>query len=548
MPKHLSSSPAVSNSERVDHQPFEAQSTAPGSSEMGIDGRRDFVLEAEARFRGAFNASAIGMALVSLDGRFLQVNPALCAIADYEEHELLQTTLPEITLPEDIGTDGDLVRQLLANDIPSYQIEKRYLRQDGEVIWGRLTVSLVRDTTGTPLYFVTQFQDITPYKAIGAKLREAEARYRRLVEQIPAAVHVDAADRLGAHTYVSPRIESLLGYSPEEWLGTRDMWLQLVHPDDLDRVRTTIESALVTKQPFQLECRLLARDGQYVWIEDQAALMRDELGIDQYWQGFMVDITDRKLAEAELRAAKEAAEEASRVKSVLLSMASHELRTPLTIITGYVELLTSSAGALGPEEREFLDVIQSSAATLTTLINDLLDLARIEAQRLRLAVHPVDVGALLEKVHRMVAAQAAAKEIDLRLELAPDTPMAAADPDRLQQVLLNLVGNAVKFTSRGSVRSSVRAHEGGVEITIMDTGIGIAPEALSRIFDVFQQADSGMARKFGGSGLGLAIVKRLVELHGGTISVESTEGVSSTFTVWLPEFTAEHATRREPSL
>ncbi len=395
--------PSLSTSERVGPRAIELQPDVRASAETGIDGRRDFVVEAEARFRGAFNASAIGMALVSLDGRFLQVNPALCSIVAYEEHDLLQTTLPAITHPEDIESDDDLVRQLLANDIPSYQIEKRFLRPDLEVIWGRLTVSLVRDTAGAPLYFVTQFQDVTPYKAIGAKLREAEARYRRLVEQIPAAVHVDAADRLGFHTYVSPRIESLLGYSPEEWLTTPDMWLQLVHPDDRDRVRVTIDNALATKQPFQLECRLLARDGHYVWIENQAALMRDEIGIDQYWQGFMVDITDRKRAEAELRAAKEAAEEASRVKTVLLSMASHELRTPLTIITGYVELLASSADTLGGEEREFLEVIQTSTASLTTLINDFLDLARIEAHHLKLAIDGVDVGELLEKVHRMVA-------------------------------------------------------------------------------------------------------------------------------------------------
>jgi PAS domain S-box-containing protein len=525
---------------------MEPRQTARASAEPGIDGRRDYILEAEARFRGAFNASAIGMALVSLDGRFLQVNPALCSIVAYAEHDLLQITLPAITHSEDTERDGDLIQQLLANEIPSYQIEKRYLRQDGEVIWVRLTVSLVRDTTGTPLYFVSQFQDITPYKAIGAQLREAEARYRRLVEQIPAAVHVDAADRVGAHTYVSPRIEALLGYSPEEWLETPNMLLQLVHPDDLDRVQVTMANAMATKQPFQLECRLLARDGNYVWIEDQAALIRDELGSDAYWQGFMVDITDRKQAEVALRAAKEAAEEASRVKTVLLSMASHELRTPLTIITGYVELLSSSADALGGEEREFLEVIQASTASLTTLINDLLDLARIEAHRLKLAIDRVDAGELLEKVHRMIAAQAAAKGIDLAIDLTPDVPKVAADPERLLQILLNLVGNAVKFTSQGSVRSSVRAHAGGIEIKVTDTGIGIAPEALPHIFDVFQQADSGMSRKFGGSGLGLAIAKRLVELHGGTITVESTEGVSSTFTVWLPEFSEPSDTRELP--
>jgi two-component system, sensor histidine kinase and response regulator len=504
------------------------------------DKQRDLAAEAEARFRGAFNASAIGMALVSLDGRFLQVNPALCTIVGYDEDELLLKTSQDITHPDDLEVDLDAIQQLLAGNIPSYQIEKRYLRKDEEIIWGRLTVSLVRDAAGFPLYFVAQLQDITPYKAIGAKLREAEARYRRLVEQIPAAVHVDAADALGSPVYISPRVESLLGYTPEEWLATPDMWLQLSHPDDRERIQAEITKASANKQSFQVEGRFVTRDGRVVWIRDQAALVRDEDGVGQYWQGFMVDITDRKLAETELQAAKEAAEEASRVKSVLLSMATHELRTPLTIISGYVELLTSSKTALSAEEREFLDVIQTSTETLTTLVNDLLDLARLEGQRLKLAIRPVDVGDLVEKVHRMVAAQAAVKGIGLPIEIAPDVPTVAADPDRLQQVFLNLVGNAVKFTPYGYVRSTVRAVDDGVEITVADTGIGIAPEALPRIFDVFEQADSGMARKFGGSGLGLAIAKRLVEMHAGRIAVESTAGVGSRFTVWLPEMCTDH--------
>ena len=332
---------------------------------------------------------------MSLDGRFFQVNPALCLIVAYEEHELLQTTLPAITHPEDIESDDELVRRMLANDIPSYQIEKRYPAPGP------------RGHLGPPDGFVGPRYGWSP-----ALLRHPVPEHHSLQgdrsqatrggSALPPPGGANSGGRTrrcrgasGYDTYVSPRIEALLGYSPEEWLTTPDMWLQLVHPDDCDRVQATLDNALATKQPFQLECRLLARDGQYVWIENQAALMRDEMGVDQYWQGFMVDITERKRAEAELRAAKEAAEEASRVKRVLLSMASHELRTPLTIITGYVELLASSADSLGSEEREFLEVIQTSTASLTTLVNDLLDLARIEAQRLKFATHPVDVGELV---------------------------------------------------------------------------------------------------------------------------------------------------------
>jgi signal transduction histidine kinase len=215
-------------------------------------------------------------------------------------------------------------------------------------------------------------------------------------------------------------------------------------------------------------------------------------------------------------------------------MATHELRTPLTIISGYVELLAASAARLTPEEREFLDLTQSSTKALGDLVDNLLDLARIEAGRLELVVRAVDVRETIARVHRMVAGQAVAKGLEVQLDVASGLPLAAADPDRLFQVLLNLVSNAVKFTERGHVRSTARAAGSGVEIAVTDTGIGIAREVVGCIFDEFRQADAGTTRKFGGSGLGLAIAKRLVEMHGGAIAVTSEVGAGSTFTVWLP--------------
>jgi two-component system, sensor histidine kinase and response regulator len=497
--------------------------------------------ESEERFRGAFDGAPIGMALVACDGRFLQVNPALCGILGYDEAALLATSFPEITAPADRDADRELVRQLLADEITTYQIEKGYIRQDGEVICGRLTVSLVRDAAGEPRYFVAQIQDITPYKAAGRALRDAEARYRALVEQIPAVVYVDRPEPLSASDYISPRIEALLGYTQEEWLTTPDWWLTYVHPDDRERILAELAKAHETSESIHLEYRFVARDGRVVWVQDEGELIRDEDGVPQYWQGFIVDITDRKQAEEELRAAKEAAEEASRLKSAFLSMATHELRTPLTIISGYVELLAASNTRYTAEEREFLDITRTSIQTLTSLVNDLLDLARIEAGRMELEVTAVDVAEAIERVRRMVAAQAAAKGIGLEVETASDTSPVAADPDRLVQILLNLVGNAVKFTERGGVRVTARPADHGVEIAVADTGIGIPPEVLPRIFDEFRQADAGTTRKFGGSGLGLAIAKRLVGLQAGTISVESDVGVGTTFTVWLPAATRQEA-------
>ena len=314
----------------------------PGARNNAQDGG-NVLQEDEARFRRAFDAASIGMALVSCDGRLLHVNPALCDIVGYTPDELLAKTFPDITHPDDLAADLALERQLLAGEINAYQIERRYHRKGGQVICGRLTVSLVRDLRDDPLYFVAHIQDITPFKAAGAALREAEARYRTLVEKLPAAVYVDAADALGAPLYISSRIESLLGYTADEWLATGGLWVRRLHPDDRERVLEEIAKANETGELIHLEYRFLARDGRIVWVHDQASLVRDDEGRGQYWQGFMVDITDRKLAEEELREAKEAAEESSRLKSAFLSMATHELRTPLTIISGYVE--HSSPGA-----------------------------------------------------------------------------------------------------------------------------------------------------------------------------------------------------------
>ena len=392
----------VTERKRAERQLRAAKETAEGANSA--------LRESEERFRGAFNGASIGMALVSPEGRFLEVNRALCGILGYTEDELLAKTFQDLTHPDDLQADADLERQLLANEITTYQVEKRHLCKDGHHAWVRMTVSLVHDAMGDPLYFVYQMQDITPYKAAGAALREAEARYRTLVEQIPAAVYVDPADALGSPLYVSPRVETLLGYAPEEWLAMSDLWIERLHPEDRELVLAELARVNQTGESLSLEYRFLARDDREVWVRDEVALVRDEHGTPKYWQGFMVDITDRKRAEEDLRAAKEAAEEASRLKSAFLRMATHELRTPLTLVSGYVELLASSTAArLTQDEREFIDIAQAGTKTLSRLVDDLLDLARIEAGRLDLAIRAVDIGEAIKQVHRMVSVQAAAK-------------------------------------------------------------------------------------------------------------------------------------------
>jgi signal transduction histidine kinase len=241
-----------------------------------------------------------------------------------------------------------------------------------------------------------------------------------------------------------------------------------------------------------------------------------------------------RLTEAAAVAARAAAEDAHRVKSALLTTTTHELRTPLTAIIGYASLLEGSLGAVG-RDSDARDAAQitRSAEHLNALVNDLLDAAKIQAGKLTLHVEGVDLGTLVAEVVAQMSPVGDAKGISLKTDV-PAALQVAADALRLRQVLFNLVGNAVKFTDRGTVTVTARPIVGGVEVTVADTGIGISPEALPHVFDEFRQADAATTRRFGGTGLGLSIARRLVELHGGTIRANSTPGAGSTFTVMLP--------------
>ena len=240
---------------------------------------------------------------------------------------------------------------------------------------------------------------------------------------------------------------------------------------------------------------------------------------------------------AELAVATAAAENASRLQSSFLSTVSHELRTPMTSIKGYVELLLDGeAGDLNPEQLNFLGVVRANSERLVRLVNDVLDLAKIEAGRLDLSPEAVDLGPIVDQIRAELAPQAAAKGLDLWVEVPAGLPPLVADPARLHQIVLNLAANAVKFTETGRVAIAARASAGGggIEIAVSDTGIGIEPEALAFVFDEFRQADDSVTRRFGGTGLGLSISHKLATLHGGTITAASVPGAGSTFTLCLP--------------
>jgi PAS domain S-box-containing protein len=363
--------------------------------------------------------------------------------------------------------------------------------------------------------------------------RTSEELFRHLAENIRETFYVYdlAADR---YVYVSPSYEALTARSVKSLYEHPQSWLNAVHAEDRERVRAARDGGEAVNDEF----RFIRADGAVRWARRTAFPLREDGGRISRLVGLVEDVTDRKRSEEELRAAKQAAEDASRAKSEFLANMSHEIRTPMNGIIGMTEL--ALATDLTTEQREYLETVRSSGDALLTIINDILDFSKIEARKLTVETIDFDLRYVVDETLRPLAPRAHEKGLELAYHLSPDVPSTVAgDPARLRQVLVNLVSNAVKFTEKGEVVLRV-AQEGRtgdrvlVHFTVSDTGIGIAAEKQAAIFDPFTQADTSTTRRFGGSGLGLAIASQLTALMEGRIWVDSEPGRGSSFHVVLP--------------
>ncbi len=373
------------------------------------------------------------------------------------------------------------------------------------------------------------WQDVTP-------LKEAHARLRDITESIPVAVFQILRPAVGASHIVfsSAALQRICGLSPEVAMADPDAMMARVHPEDRVRMVQSFEQSARLLQPWSLDYRLVHRDtGAVVWVHGEARTQRTpEGGIE--WNGYLADVTEARAVSEELRRAKDGAEAANRAKSDFLANMSHEIRTPMNGIIGMTELALD--GVLDAQQREHLSIVRSSADALLRVINDILDFSKIEAGKLQIEHIPFALEPLVQEVLKPLAVRAADKGLALRCEMAPGLPARVlGDAGRLRQVLLNLLGNAIKFTEQGRVTLSLRpGRSGEVTFTIADTGIGIPAEKLGTIFEAFSQEDSSITRRYGGTGLGLTISARLVDAMQGRIWVESTPGEGSRFHVALP--------------
>ncbi len=369
------------------------------------------------------------------------------------------------------------------------------------------------------------------FSAQASELESSEQRYRQLVES--AQVILWRRDiETSQFSYVNHEAEVLLGYPAEQWLSRPTFWTDHIHPEDRALAELSCIQAVTENQGGQFEHRMLHADGSIVWAR---CSVRVVVGPRQTKElvGVMVDITERKRSQ-------EAAEAANRAKSEFLAMMSHEIRTPMNGVIGMTGLLLETP--LTAEQRDYTETVRSSADSLLTIINDILDFSKIEAGKMVLDRTPFDLALAVEDVAELLTPRAADKGLELVVRHAPDAPRhVIGDAGRIRQVLVNLAGNAIKFTPRGYVFIDVACLEQDSEgallrFSIQDTGIGIQPDKLGILFERFTQADATTTRRFGGTGLGLAISKQLVELMNGSITVTSTPDAGSTFsfTVRLP--------------
>ena len=493
-------------------------------------------------FLGALFASApIAMAELTPDGIVERVNPRFVTLFGYAEHEAIGREINALIVPPTERDRGWMLQQsVLDGEIVAADL--RRLTKTGQELSVLASAAVVNRDDGSK-GIVVLYEDVSERRRAEARVREAEAHFRQLLESSGEGIY--GIDGAGRCTFFNPEAAHLTGYAQSDVIGKDSH--QLLHHTRPDGSRYPVEEcpvyrALRSGEGVRVEEEMFWRkDGSPFPVALTAFPIREMNGAVSGAVVTFADTSERVAARAAIEHAREAAEQTARTRSAFLANMSHEIRTPLNAILGLTELLFDTP--LAPEQRHSLDLVRSAGETLLTLLNDILDLSKIEADQLKLESIPFDPGHLIESTLALLAIRAREKRLDLITDVKPGVPSSVrGDPTRLRQILTNLVWNAIKFTDRGEVvvgvakREPSSAGEVLLHFSVRDTGIGIAPDKLEAIFEEFTQADSSTTRRYGGTGLGLAISRRLVRLQGGELRVESElgSGTEFSFSVRLP--------------
>ncbi len=501
----------------------------------------------EERYRLAFHNSPDAVNINRLsDGMYIDVNQGFCDITGYQAGDVVGRTSLELNIWADPADRQHLVDELRQSG-QCRSFEARFKKKNGDVIWGTMSAT-VMELDGVAC-ILSISRDITEVRAAREVLERHQEHLEKLVQQRTAAMHdaqikyrtvADFAynwetwvDDAGQWLYCSPACERVTGYRAEEFLARPALYVDIAHQEDRARLQSHLgDGACIGFE--DIEFRIHHKNGELRWIEHICHPVQDAAGKSLGRRVSNRDITERKRNDESLRQARDLADAANRAKSTFLANMSHEIRTPMNAIMGFTHMLQRKISE--PEHQITLGKIAASADHLLGVINDVLDISKIEADKLVLNTSHFRLDTMLEQVESMVIDRAHEKGLKLVVAAPPQLGVVNGEATRLSQALINYLGNAIKFTEHGSITlrttiSEVSAVDVLLRFEVADTGIGIAAEHLPRMFQAFEQADGSTTRRFGGTGLGLAITRRLARLMGGDAGVQSTPGVGSTF--WI---------------
>ncbi len=495
---------------------------------------RNHLKESEELYRNIFESAPIGIARVSPERRFISANQVFQNIVGYTENELKDLTLDDITYDEDKDKSIEFFNKAKINKAKSINLEKRYLTKDGNVLWISITSTSVKNSAGNVQYLIAMVENINDKKLTLLALKESESRFKELAALLPQTIfEIDAELTL---TYVNKAGLDLFKYDERDLIN-KIKFHQLFDKNDKKSIKANFKKVMEGKYIDGLPYNALRKDGStfpcVVYIN---LILKDEkpIGI----RGILIDNTERDKILNELVAAKENAEEMNKLKSNFLANMSHELRTPLIGILGFSDLLKNEIK--NTEHNEMISTINESGKRLHETLNLILDLSRIEANKIQIKNNSFDVITVINETINLYRDTARKKGLYIKLETRLNDFKVELDERLFQSIIKNILSNAVKYTFKGGVTVNIENKNINeaywIILNVKDTGIGIDKEKQDFIFDDFRQASEGYSRNYEGSGLGLTITKKFLEKLGGSIKLNSTPGKGSIFTLSIPYY------------